>query len=64
MIKIFKQYFFELTRRKPGAFNHLAFKASSREAVDILYKGLKKIGAEIVTPPMLSMKISKTSSIG
>ena len=38
-------------RRKPGALHHLAFKASSRDEVDQLYRELVKIGAVIVNKP-------------
>lgn len=40
-------------RRKPGALHHLAFKAESRNEVDLLYEGLKEIGALIVNEPQL-----------
>jgi catechol 2,3-dioxygenase-like lactoylglutathione lyase family enzyme len=38
-------------RRKPGAVHHIAFRVDSRAEVDRLYEELRKIGAEIVTPP-------------
>ena len=40
-------------RRKPGAFHHLAFRATSRQEVDELYLKIKAIGAEIVHPPQI-----------
>lgn len=40
-------------RRKPGAFHHLAFRASSREEVDRLYLQIKAIGANIVHAPKI-----------
>lgn len=40
-------------RRKPGSLHHLAFKASSREEVNNVYKSLVKIDAIIVTKPKL-----------
>lgn len=41
----------EINRRKPGALNHLAFRAGSREDVDRMSEELKKIGAMIVSGP-------------
>ncbi len=38
-------------RRRPGALHHLAFKATSRAAVDRLHEQLREIGATIVIPP-------------
>jgi len=38
-------------RRKPGALHHLAFKAESREEVDMIYSKIKEIGANIVEEP-------------
>ena len=40
-------------RRKPGAFHHLAFRATSRQEVDELYLKIKAIGAEIVHSPQI-----------
>ena len=40
-------------RRKPGAFHHLAFRATSRQEVDELYLKIKAIGAVIVHPPQI-----------
>ena len=38
-------------RRKPGALNHLAFRATSRAEVDRLHREIEAIGATIVSPP-------------
>ena len=38
-------------RRKPGALQHLAFRAESRAEVDRLHSELKQIGATIVSEP-------------
>jgi catechol 2,3-dioxygenase-like lactoylglutathione lyase family enzyme len=43
----------DVHRRKPGALHHLAFKATSRDAVDTFYEKLKKTGAHIIEPPRL-----------
>ena len=40
-----------MSRRRPGALHHLAFKATSRTEVDRLHSELKRIGATIVSPP-------------
>jgi catechol 2,3-dioxygenase-like lactoylglutathione lyase family enzyme len=40
-----------MSRRRPGALHHLAFKATSRAEVDRLHSELKRIGATIVSPP-------------
>lgn len=40
-------------RRKPGALHHLAFKAETREEVDIACKKLLEIGANIVSEPQI-----------
>jgi len=40
-----------INRRKPGALHHLAFRASSRAAVDRLHRELQAIGATLVAPP-------------
>lgn len=40
-----------VNRRRPGALHHLAFKASSRAAVDSLHSELIKMDAKIVSPP-------------
>jgi len=40
-----------INRRKPGALNHLAFRAASRAEVDKLHSELRQIGATIVSPP-------------
>ena len=41
----------EMNRRKPGALNHLAFRAESRAEVDRLAVELAAIGATIVEGP-------------
>lgn len=41
----------EVHRRKPGSIHHLAFRAKSREEVDLMYPKIKAIGAQIVDPP-------------
>jgi len=41
----------EVHRRKPGSLHHLAFQASSRAEVNMLYPKIKAIGAQIVEPP-------------
>ncbi|HEY9756769.1 MAG TPA: VOC family protein [Oculatellaceae cyanobacterium] len=38
-------------RRRPGALHHLAFKASSRDEVDMIHAELKQFGATIVSAP-------------
>lgn len=38
-------------RRRPGALHHLAFKASSRNEVDMIHEELKRFGATIVSAP-------------
>ena len=43
----------EVHRRKPGALHHLAFKAETRDEVDLLYRALRSMQATIVTPPKL-----------
>lgn len=43
--------FDDVHRRKPGALHHLAFKAISEEEVDRAYQKIRKIGANIVSPP-------------
>ena len=43
-------------RRKPGAFHHLAFRATSRQEVDKLYLKIKDIGANIVHPPQIFLE--------
>lgn len=40
-------------RRKPGALHHLAFKAETREEVELAYMQLQKIGAAAITAPKL-----------
>ncbi len=45
-------------RRKPGALHHLAFKAETREEVDIAYQKLLKINAEIVSEPQIHPEYS------
>ena len=42
-----------ISRRRPGALHHLAFKAESRAEVDQLHSQLAEIGAEIVSKPRL-----------
>lgn len=42
-----------VNRRKPGALHHLAFKAESREEVDLSYRKLLEMGATIVAAPRL-----------
>ena len=42
-----------VNRRKPGSLHHLAFKAETREEVDIAYQKLLEIGAVIVSEPKL-----------
>ncbi len=41
----------KVSRRKPGAIHHLAFRAASREAVDKAYKKVLEIPAKIVHAP-------------
>ena len=48
-----------INRRKPGALNHLAFKAESREEVDEAYRELIKIGANIVSEPQIHPEYSE-----
>ncbi len=38
-------------RRKPGALHHLAFRAKSREEVDLIFPKIKDAGAMIVEEP-------------
>ncbi|MCB0794501.1 MAG: VOC family protein, partial [Flavobacteriales bacterium] len=38
-------------RRRPGSLHHLAFRASSPEAIDALYPHVQATGAQIVAPP-------------
>lgn len=40
-------------RRKPGAFHHFAFRATSKQEVDELYQRIRDIGANIVHPPQI-----------
>jgi catechol 2,3-dioxygenase-like lactoylglutathione lyase family enzyme len=40
-----------INRRKPGALHHLAFKADSRDEVDMIHAKLINIGATIVSEP-------------
>lgn len=40
-----------VSRRKPGAMHHLAFRAESRACVDELFEKVAAIPAEIVHPP-------------
>jgi catechol 2,3-dioxygenase-like lactoylglutathione lyase family enzyme len=40
-------------RRKPGSLHHLAFRAENRAQVDLLYRELLAMQANIVTPPKL-----------
>lgn len=42
-----------VNRRKPGSLHHLAFKAGSRQEVDLAYEELVKIGAHIVSGPKI-----------
>lgn len=42
-----------VNRRKPGALHHLAFKAGTRNEVDLAYEQLMKVGAKIVSWPQL-----------
>lgn len=49
-----------ISRRKPGALHHLAFKAESRAEVDELHSQLKEIGAVIVSGPKLHPEYSPT----
>lgn len=41
----------KLSRRKAGALHHLAFRADSKEEVDLLYCKIKDLPAVIVHPP-------------
>lgn len=41
----------KVSRRKPGALHHVAFHASSRAQVDVLYEQIKRLDAVIVHPP-------------
>lgn len=41
----------KVSRRKAGALHHLAFRADSREEVDLLYGEIKDLPAVIVHPP-------------
>lgn len=41
----------KVSRRKAGALHHLAFRANSREEVDLLYGEIKDLPAVIVHPP-------------
>lgn len=41
----------KIHRRKPGAFHHLAFKATSRSEVDKVYPEIIKAGAQIIDEP-------------
>lgn len=41
----------KVSRRKAGALHHLAFRADSREEVDLLYGKIKDLPAVIVHPP-------------
>lgn len=41
----------KISRRKAGALHHLAFRANSREEVDLLYDKIKDLPAVIVHPP-------------
>ncbi len=38
-------------RRRPGALHHLAFRVATRAEVDRLHLELRRIGADIVSPP-------------
>ena len=40
-------------RRRPGALHHLAFKATSKNEIDLLFPQIEAIGAQIVQPPQL-----------
>jgi catechol 2,3-dioxygenase-like lactoylglutathione lyase family enzyme len=40
-----------VNRRKPGALHHLAFKAASRNEVDMIHLELRNMGAQIVGEP-------------
>ena len=42
-----------INRRKPGALHHLAFKAETRDEVDLAYQKLLEMGATIVAAPRL-----------
>jgi catechol 2,3-dioxygenase-like lactoylglutathione lyase family enzyme len=41
----------EVHRRKPGQLHHLAFRASNKADIDMLYPLIIEAGAEIVDPP-------------
>ncbi|MGG5369319.1 VOC family protein [Enterococcus sp. AZ196] len=49
-----KQYEEEtIHRRKPGAVHHIAFRASSRNEVDRIYKTVMELGAKILDEPKI-----------